>query len=370
MVICHDNTKAEFNVKHIVDSWKLLWRVLVKHGLTPVAHYGDGDPRFRAAALWLGLKGDKGLTIEHPLVNLHMQAVEVEDSSGNTIRLCIGAGVDPLHVQWRCNRQFLDADRTLCPGGQLAEPTHIKRFQQDVMNLGINHAHMNYNNKTNWGAVLKFSDHKLDKYGAVVEANHIRYHLKKLSEARVMEGTLVYLEFMNKFVGVTWRKCRSLPELIHDIVWCMLMCLIWEEGILKETPDPEGDSRTLKEHCLTRPTLDDIQIYMQELLLGIKHQQKHDPSQPFLVDRRSSRFAEYLFGDLRMAIRGQMKFSSKSALRLMQISLTKYCAEMSSDVVTHSLRRYKHCESEEKHRRTLPQGYWDFDIEQEIEVGV
>jgi len=89
-----------------------------------------------------------------------------------------------------------------------------------------------------------------------------------------------------------------------------------------------------------------------------------------LVDRLSSRFSEYFFGDLRMAIRGQMKFSSKQALRLVQIALTKYCAEMKSDLVTVSLRRYRHCDAEEKLNKNVPVGYWDFDMEDEIGLGV
>ena len=131
MVVCNDNSKEEFNVPIMARRWKLLWRLLTKHDLVPVAHYGDGDPRFRAAVMWLGLRGKKGLAIDNPLVKLRLREVEYEGSDGVTHSLMVGGGVDPLHIDWRVLRQYLDVKRVLCPGGLLASPAHLLRFQKE-----------------------------------------------------------------------------------------------------------------------------------------------------------------------------------------------------------------------------------------------
>lgn len=372
MILCHDNTKKDMSACTMVRRWKLLWKCLCKAKLNPIAHYGDGDKRFRAACVWLGSKGTKKITIDHPLINLHVRAVTYKLDDGSTREIAVMGGIDPLHINWRMLRQYLDANRALTPGGLLAVPTTLERFQREnkAWHLGINHSHLNFNNKTNFGGVLKLSDHKLDKYGGVIPANHLRRTLRERAQPRVADGELVYIEFMNRMVGVTWVKCRRPLELVHDLVWVMIFCLLWEEGVETKKPDKAGKTPCMKKHCLTRETLDDIQIYCQEMLLGMKRHQLESPNTTFLPDRRSSRFSEYFFGDMRMAIRGQMKFSSKSALRLTQIALTKYSAEQMSDVVTMGLRRYKHNDAEEKMYRDLPEGYWDFDIEDEIKVGV
>lgn len=369
MVLCHDNTKDEMDVPKMIERWRKLWRACVAAGLEPVAHYGDGDRRFRGSCIWLGIEGRSKYSIKSPLVNLHVREDEVHDAEGGTVKVNISAGVDPLHINWRVFRSYLDAKKALTPGGMLATSSHLTRFQKGGRSLGINYAHLNFNNKTNFPGVIKVSDHKLDKFGGVVPANNIRSTLRKHAAPRQMEGDLVFLEFFNKLVGVTWVKCRRPVELIHDLVWIMLFCLLWEEGILKSKAKGYNNL-DLKKNCLSRETLDDISIYCQEMLLGLLRQQRENPEVTFLPDRRASRFSEYFFGDMRMAIRGQMKFSSKSALRLMQIALTKYTAEMNSDVITMSLRKYKHNEAEEKLYRGVPDGYWEFDMEEEIDKGV
>ena len=254
----------------------------------------------------------------------------------------------------------------------MATAAHLHRFQlqNKAWHLGINHSHMNFNNKTNFGGVLKLSDHKLDKWGGVVPANKIRATLKKMAKPRFIDGDAVYLEFLNKMVGITWVKCRKPVDLVHDLSWVMLFCLLWEEGIVQCKEDKAGYKMDMKSgHCLTSQTLEDRQIYCQEMLLGMERQKKHNPGVAFIPDRRSSRFSEYFFGDMRMAIRGQMKFSSKSALRLMQIALTKYSAESMSDIVAVSLRRYKHNDAELKMYNGIPEDYWRFDMVEEMNVG-
>ena len=371
MVVCHDNTKKEMSLAIMAKRWRLLWKCCAEAGLEPVAHYGDGDPRVRQLTLWLGTKGKAKYRVDHPLMCLHVRFETVVLDDGREVEIAISAGIDPMHVHWRTFRQYLDVKRTLNIGGLFAAPTHLERFAKSTqVSLGINHSHLNFNNKTNFPGLLKVSDHKLDKYGAVVPAHRIRKELKQHAGARTVEGDLLYIEFLNKMVAITWVKCRTPKDLVHDLVWVVLFCLLWEESILDHKGDAAKNKPSMATSCLTRPTLDDIQIYCQETILGIVRQQAEDPSTTFLPDRRSSRFSEYFFGDMRMAIRGQLKFTTKAALRLMQIALTKLSAESMSDVKTVSLRKYRHNNAEEQEYRNAPEGYWDLVVQDEMEVGV
>ena len=111
MVVCHDNTKEEMSVSIMVKRWKTLWKCCAEAGLTPVAHYGDGDPRVRAASIWLGTTGTASIRIDHPLVNMHVREENIQLDNGTTAQVHVTAGIDPLHIDWRLLRQYLDAKR-------------------------------------------------------------------------------------------------------------------------------------------------------------------------------------------------------------------------------------------------------------------
>ena len=353
-ILCHDNSNKYFNSQDMVKLWKALWSSLDKHGLQPVAHYGDGDSRFRSAVWHMTMSEHTDLQtvhLGHPLC--FMKAVLKFNAR-------ISFGIDPLHIDWRILRQYVSCNRNLLIGGQPAESRQLDNLQRSgKAKMGITFAHTDYRNPTNWKGVLMLADLVQDpKTGELREVENVRLVLARLiNEQKLhLEGSLMFLEFFHRHVRMTWLKKNKPLLVFQDAVYCMTFVLVCEEWVLLNNERQGVDDKCF----LTQQTCDDVFIQCHEVLLGLAEQcldvrGKHEP---FIADRRTSRWCEYLFGDMRMSLRGQMKFTTKRAIELIRRSMVKYVCEMTTDVKFKHRERTQSQAAETTNAPEMTDDYW------------
>jgi hypothetical protein len=213
------------------------------------------------------------------------------------------------------------------------------------------------------------ADLKVNKLGDIESVSNIRAALQKMltakREARGTQdvdwfnGDLMFLEFLHRHVRLTWLKNRQPVDLILDAAWCIFFVMAWEEHVYLSQQVDCFNNKLDGKACLTQQTLDDVIIHCEEIILGIWTQKAIAPEEQFVCDRRSSRWAEYLFGDMRLSLRGRLKFNSKDALRLVRRTMVKTHVEQGTDCVMPVPKRGAASEAEEKNFNQPSQNYWD-----------